>query len=81
MSVTSVEGTELLKKVEAAQRFQDSNVLGESIKLYEEVIKFPIKVLAGEEVAEDIVKAKETATYKLANLYKEKSLLDELVLL
>ena len=79
MTSTSVEGQELSKKVEAAQRFQESNILGEAIKLYEDVIKFPLKIASGEEVAEDIVKAKETATYKLAGLYKEKSLIDELI--
>ena len=81
MTTTSVEGQELNKKVEAAQRFQESNVIGEAIKLYEDVIKFPVKVAAGEELAEDIVKAKEVATYKLSGLYKDKSLIDELIAL
>ena len=79
MTSTSVEGQDLNKKVEAAQRFQESNIIGEAIKLYEDVIKFPIKVAQGEELAEDIVKAKEQATYKLAGLYKEKSLIEELI--
>jgi hypothetical protein len=70
---------ELTKKVEAAQRFQESQLLGEAIRLYEEVIKSPVP--SGEEVSDDIVKAKETATYKLAGLYKEKTLVDELIAL
>ena len=68
---------DLTKKVEQAQRFQDSQVIGETIKLYEEVIKAP--VIKGEEPSEEHVKAKETATYRLANLYKDKSLIDELI--
>ena len=81
MTSTSVEGIELNKKVEDAQRFQESNIIGEAIKLYENVINFSVKVAAGEELAEDVVKAKEQATYKLAGLYKDKSLIDELITL
>jgi 26S proteasome regulatory subunit N6 len=81
MTSTSVEGIELNKKVEDAQRFQESNIIGEAIKLYENVINFSVKVAPGEELAEDVVKAKEQATYKLAGLYKDKSLIDELITL
>ena len=33
----------------------------------------------GEEPSEEVVKAKETAVYKLAGLYKDKQLIDELI--
>jgi hypothetical protein len=72
---------ELTKKVEAGQRFQDSQLLGDAIRLYEEVIKAPVAVTGSEDISEEIVKAKEQATYKLAALYKEKTLIDELVAL
>jgi hypothetical protein len=52
-------------------------VIGEAIKLYEEVIRFPLP--AGEEPSDELVKAKETAVYKLAGLYRDKSLVDELI--
>jgi hypothetical protein len=67
----------LTKKVEEAHRHEESNNVGESIKIYEEVIKFPL--IAPDEVTDDAVKAKETAVYKLAHIFKEKGLYDELV--
>lgn len=67
----------LTKKVEEAQRYESSNNIGEAIKIYEEVIKLPLQ--APEEITDDTVKAKETASYRLANIYKEKGLYDELV--
>ncbi len=36
-------------------------------------------MVKGEEPSEEHVKAKETAVYKLASLYKDKSLIDELI--
>jgi hypothetical protein len=45
--------------------------------LYEEIITHPLKV--PDEITDDNVKAKEQATYKLANLYKEKGLVENLI--
>lgn len=36
---------------------------------------------AGQEVPDDVVKAKETAVYRLAGIYKEKTLVDDLIAL
>jgi hypothetical protein len=38
-------------------------------------------VAAGQEVPDDVVKAKETAVYRLAGIYKEKTLVDDLIAL
>lgn len=67
----------LTKKVEEAQSHQDSNRIGDAIKLYEDVIRHPLK--GEEENTEEAVKAKETATYKLAQIYQEKGLYNELI--
>ena len=67
----------LTKKVEQGIFAEDQNRYGDAIKLYEEVIKEHL--VAPDEVTDEAVKAKETATYKLANIYKDKGLVDELV--
>ena len=67
----------LTKKVEQGIFAEDQNRYGDAIKLYEEVIKEHLVV--PQDVTDEAVKAKETATYKLANIYKEKGLVDELV--
>ena len=69
----------LTKKVEEGLNFEENNQIGNAIKLYEEVINFPLKV--PDEITEENVKAKENAIYKLANIYKNKGLVDELIAL
>lgn len=65
---------DLTKKVAEAQQYETSQKLGEAIKLYEDIIKSPQA-----EVTDEVVKAKEQAVYRLAGLYKEKTLVDELI--
>ncbi len=73
-----VEKTQLLTKlVEEAQRYEESQRFGESIKLYEQIIQEPLQ--SPDDITDEVVKAKETATYRLANIYKEKGLVDELI--
>ena len=68
---------DLTQKIEVAQQFEQAQRIGDAIKLYEEIIKSPIA--KGEEASDDVVRAKETAVYKLAGIYKDKSLIDELI--
>ena len=68
----------LTKKIEEAERQESGDSIGNAIRLYEEVINAPLKT---EEITEDNVKAKEAATYRLAQIYKDKGLVDELIAL
>ena len=68
----------LTKKIEEAQRQESGDSIGNAIRLYEEVINAPLKT---EEITEDNVKAKEAATYRLSQIYKDKGLVDELIAL
>ena len=54
---------ELTNKVNLAQSQQDANNDANAIKLYEEVVNFP---LTADDITEESVRAKESATYKLA---------------
>lgn len=67
----------LTKKIEQAQAFEEAKKMGDAIKHYDEIIRYPLQ--APDEITDEAVKAKETAAYKLANLYKEMGLVDELV--
>jgi len=67
----------LTKKVDEGVRHEANQNLGEAIKSYEEVIKYPLQV--PDEITEEAVKAKEQACYKLGYIYKEKGLYDELI--
>jgi len=64
----------LTKNVEQAKRHSEAQQTGSAIKLLEEVIK-----CAAPNPSEEVVRAKEQATYLLANIYKEKGLFDELL--
>lgn len=68
--------SQLTKNVEIAQGFADNLQTGNAIKLLEDVIKHKVST---SEITEDIVKAKEAATYKLATILKTKGLIDELI--
>ena len=57
----------LTKKIEEAQRHEENNKIGDAIKTYDEIIKYPLT--APDDITEEAVKAKETACYKLANIY------------
>ena len=67
---------ELTNKIQMAQSYERLEKIGESIRLYEEVIKAPLTV---DEMVDEAVKAKESATYNLAKIYKEQGLVDELI--
>ena len=71
------KGQYLTNKVEEALRYEESLKYGEAIKLYEEVINETLPTV--DFITDEMVKAKETATYKLAHIYKEKGLIDELI--
>ncbi len=67
---------QLTKKLEVATHFSDTQQTGQAIKGFEEIIKFEVKP---EDTTEDVIKQKETATYRLAKILKEKGLIDELI--
>ena len=69
-------GEQLTKNLEQAQRHIDNKQDGNAIKLLEDVIKSPVPAA---DVTEAIVKTKENATYKLAKIFKDKGLIDELI--
>ena len=62
---------ELTKKIEAAQKLQSttSQHNQDAIKLYQEVIQHPLH--SPDDITDEAVKAKETAVYKLAQIYKD----------
>lgn len=68
---------QLTKKVADGQAAQASGQDAVAMRLYDEIIKEAPKDL--EDLTEDAVKAKETATYKLATIFQEKGLVDELI--
>jgi 26S proteasome regulatory subunit N6 len=70
---------DLTKKVAAAHAFESSGKLGDAMRLYEEVIKAPTP--KADDLTDDLVKSKETSTYRLAEIYKDKLLLDDLIAL
>lgn len=67
---------QLTKKLEHATQSADNQQTGQAIKGFEEIIKFEV---SAEDTTEDVVKQKETATYRLAKIFKEKGLIDELI--
>jgi hypothetical protein len=67
---------ELTNKVNLAQVQQDASNDANAIKLYEEVVNYP---LTSDDITEESIKAKEGATYKLATIYRDKGLFDELI--
>lgn len=73
------KGQHLTKKVQEGQKYEESQRHAEAIKIYEEIIHE--KILSEEEVTDELVKAKETTTYRLAHIFKEKGLIEELIAL
>ena len=68
---------QLTKKLEAADQASRSEQTGAAIKLYEEIIKE--EVPTADDLTDEAVRAKEQATYRLAAIYKEKGLVEELI--
>lgn len=67
----------LTNKYQQAQAHEEANRTGDAIKTYEEVIRYPL--VAPDEILDEAVKAKEQSTYRLANIYRDKGLVDELI--
>lgn len=78
--MTETLAQRLTKKVKLASEAQENDQTGSAIKLYEEVIKEPIKNKE-DDLKEETIRAKETAIYNLGAIYKEKGLVDELITL
>lgn len=78
--MTETFAQKLTKKLQLAFEAQELNQTGNAIKLFEEVIKEPAKNKE-DDLKEEAIKTKETATYSLAAIYKDKGLIDELVAL
>ena len=66
----------LTKNVAQAQRDADDGKTANAIKLLEGVIH---QQLTKDDLSDEVIKAKENATYMLARLYKDKQLIDELI--
>ena len=66
--MTETFAQKLTKKVEQALQAQEHDQTGAAIKLYEEVIKEPIA--NADDLKDETIKAKETATYNLAAIFK-----------
>lgn len=76
--MTETFAQKLTKKLQLAHEAAEHSQTGNAIKLYEEVIKEPVKNKE-DDLKEEAIKAKEQATYSLAAIYKEKGLVDELI--
>jgi 26S proteasome regulatory subunit N6 len=68
---------QLTKKLNEANEAEEAEQTGNAIKIYELIIKEAAK--ESDDLTEEAIKTKETATYKLANIYKEKGLVNELI--
>jgi 26S proteasome regulatory subunit N6 len=67
---------ELTKKVSQATIHTDNQQTGNAIKIFEEVIKQEVPAA---QVTDEVIRAKENATYRLAKIYRDKGLVDELI--
>ena len=68
---------QLTKKLEQADSAVDSEQTGAAIKLFEEIIKEEIPT--PDDLTDETIRAKEQATYKLAAIYHQKGLVEELI--
>lgn len=68
---------QLTNKLNQADTAVESGQTGAAIKLFEEIIKEEIPT--PDDITDDTIRAKEQATYKLAAIYKEKGLVEELI--
>lgn len=68
---------ELTKKLEAGKQFEEDEKSADAISLYESIISYKFK--DADEVNDESVKAKEQSAYRLANIFLQLSLFDELV--
>ena len=68
---------ELTKKLEIADVSNKGDQTGAAIKNYEEIIK--VQVPSEDDLTDETIRCKEQATYRLATIYKEKGLVEELI--
>jgi len=68
---------QLTKKLAEAEAAKDNEQDGAAIKLYEQIIHEAAP--QPDDLTEEAIKVKEEATYKLANIYKDKGLVDDLI--
>ena len=68
---------ELTKKLEAGQAFEDEEKSADAISLYEGIIAYKFK--NEDEITDETVRAKEQAAYRLANIFLQLSLFEELI--
>ena len=68
---------QLTKKLEAADAAGRGEHTGAAIKQYEEIIK--VELPSEDDLTEETVRSKEQATYRLAAIYKDKGLIEELI--
>jgi 26S proteasome regulatory subunit N6 len=67
---------ELTKKVSQATTHTDNQQTGNAIKIFEEVIKVEVPAA---QINDEVIRAKENATYRLAKILRDKGLVDELI--
>jgi len=75
--VDSPFARQLTKKVEEARDAQENGQSGTAIKLFEEIIKEAVP--SSDDLNEETIKAKESATYALAKILADKGLYGELI--
>lgn len=69
--------SELTKKLEMGQQFEQEKGSADAISAYESIISY--KFQSEDDITEENIKAKEQACYKLAHIFVQLSLFDELV--
>ena len=68
---------ELTNKLEQGRKFEDDEKSADAIGLYEAIISYKFK--NDDEINDASVRAKEQSAYRLANIFLQLSLFDELV--
>jgi 26S proteasome regulatory subunit N6 len=69
--------SDLTKKLEAGIQFEDDSKSADAISIYESIIGYKFK--NEDEITDETVKAKEQASYRLAAIFSQLSLFDELI--
>ena len=68
---------DLTKKLNEGKDFEEDQKASDAIPIYEQIIAYKFK--NEDEINDDTVKAKEQAAYKLANIFSQMSLFDQLI--
>ena len=69
--------SELTKKLEIGKQFEEEKGSADAISAYESIISY--KFQNEDEITDETIKAKEQACYRLAGIFVQLSLFDELV--